>query len=86
MLYEGSAEGFLIDQVSGRYYYAPDGSLRLTDGYVKALSTEASLSGTMDAAQNLDFTVDITDMDLSQLPISDDTVALKGFVSAHGSV
>lgn len=86
MLYEGSAEGFLIDQVSGRYYYAPDGSLRLTDGYVKALSTEASLSGTMDAAQNLDFTVDITDMDLSQLPISDDTVALKGFVSAHGSL
>ncbi len=86
MLTDGSAEGFLIDQISAAYYYAPDGSLRLTGGYIKALSTEASLSGTMDAAQNLDFTVDITDMDLSTLPIRDETVALDGFVSAHGSL
>lgn len=86
LLTDGSAEGFLIDQISGRYYYAPDGSLRLTDGYVKALSTEALLSGTMDAAQNLNFTLDITDMDLSKLPISDDTVDLDGFVNAQGSL
>ena len=86
MLTDGSAEGFLIDRISAAYYYAPDGSVRLTDGYIKALSTEASLSGTMDAAQNLDFTVDITDMDLSTLPIRDETVDLDGFVSAHGSL
>lgn len=86
LLTDGSAEGFLIDKISGRYYYAPDGSLRLTDGYIKALSTEALLSGTMDAAQNLNFTVDITDMDLSKLPISDNTVALGGFVNAQGSL
>ena len=54
--------------------------------YIKALSTEASLSGTMDAAQNLNFTLDITDMDLGALPISDDTVALDGFVNAQGSL
>lgn len=86
LLTDGSAEGFLIDKISGRYYYAPDGSLRLTEGYIKALSTEASLSGTMDAAQNLNFTLDITDMDLGALPISDETVTLDGFVNAQGSL
>lgn len=86
LLTDGSAEGFLIDKISGRYYYAPDGSLRLTDGYIKALSTEASLSGNMDAEKRLDFTVDITDMDLSALPIRDETVDLHGFVNARGSL
>lgn len=86
MLTDGSAEGFLIDQVSVVYSYAPDGSVRLTNGYIKALSTEALLSGTMDSAQNLDFTVDITDMDLSTLPIRDETLDLDGFVDAHGSL
>ena len=33
LLTDGSAEGFLIDKISGRYYYAPDGSLRLTEVY-----------------------------------------------------
>lgn len=86
MLTDGSAEGFLIDQISAAYSYAPDGSVRLTNGYVKALSTEALLSGTMDAAQNLDFTVDITDMDLNALPIRDETLDLDGFADAHGSL
>lgn len=86
LLTDGSAEGFLIDKISGRYYYAPDGSLRLTDGYIKALSTEALLSGTMDAAQNLNFTLDITDMDLSKLPVDDASVELKGYVNAQGSL
>ena len=86
LLTDGSAEGFLIDKISGRYYYAPDGSLRLTEGYIKALCTEASLSGTMDGAQNLNFTLDITDMDLVALPISDETVTLDGFVNAQGSL
>ena len=40
----------------------------------------------MDAAQNLNFTLDITDMDLGALPISDDTVALDGFVNAQGNL
>ncbi len=86
MLYDGSAEGFLVDRISGRYYYAPDGSLSLTDGYIKALSTEASLSGSMDAGRNIDFVLDINDMDLSALPISDDTVNLDGFADLRGSL
>lgn len=86
LLTEGSAEGFLVDEISGLYTYSHDGSVRLTGGHIKALSTEADLSGTMDVAQNLNFSLDITDMDLSRLPISDATVDLDGFVSAHGSL
>lgn len=85
ILTDGSAEGYLVDKIQTDYSYQ-ENDLVIRDCDIIALSTEAKLNGRMDAARNLDFKVDIKDIDLSALPISDDTVELGGYADAHGTL
>lgn len=84
-LTDGSVEDVLLDSAKGVYTY-DNGALVIKDGYIKALSTEIDVDGTMDAAQNLRFDLDVKNMDLNNLPIREEVVAIKGFLDAHGSV
>ncbi len=85
ILTDGSAEGYLVDKIQTDYSYQ-ENDLVIRDCDIIALSTEAKLNGRMDAARNLDFKVDIKDIDLSALPISDDSVELGGYADAHGTL
>ena len=85
LLTDGSAEGYLIDKIETDYSYQAN-NLVISDCDIVALSTEAKLNGRMDAEKNLDFKVDIRDIDLSALPINDDTVDLDGYANAHGTL
>ena len=85
LLTDGSAEGYLVDKIQTDYSYQ-ENDLVIRDCDIIALSTEAKLNGRMDAARNLDFKVDIKDIDLSALPISEDTVELGGYADAHGTL
>ena len=80
---DGSVEGYLVDSLTGRYFYHK-GSLRLDNVVVKALSSTLKLHGVMDADRHLDFEAEATDVDLSRLPVREENVALAGFVSAKG--
>ncbi|MER2139730.1 MAG: hypothetical protein ABS965_06365, partial [Succiniclasticum sp.] len=80
---DGSVEGYLIDSVTGRYYYHK-GALRLDNIVVRALSTTLKLHGIMDADHQLDFQAEAADVDLSRLPIREKDIALAGYVSAKG--
>ena len=80
---DGSVEGYLVDSLTGRYFYHK-GSLRLDNVVVKALSSTLKLHGVMDADRHLDFEAEATDVDLSRLPVREENVALTGFVSAKG--
>ena len=80
---DGSVEGYLIDSVTGRYYYHK-GALRLDNIVVRALSTTLKLHGIMDADHQLDFQADAADVDLSRLPIREKNISLAGYVSAKG--
>lgn len=80
---DGSVKGYLIDSVTGRYYYH-QGALRLDNIVVKALSATLKLHGVMDADQHLDFQAEAANVDLSRLPIREDDVALAGYASAKG--
>ncbi|MGI6263058.1 MAG: translocation/assembly module TamB domain-containing protein [Succiniclasticum sp.] len=82
-LSDGSAMGYLVAGVSGRYAY-DDGAFTLTDGVVHSMSTTVTLSGSMDKNQNLDFAADAKDVDLSKLPVQDETAKLAGYVSLKG--
>ncbi len=85
LLTDGSAEGYLVDKIQMDYSYR-DSDLLIKDCDVLALSTQAKLSGRMDAEQNLDFKLDIKDIDLAALPISAATVALEGYADAFGTL
>lgn len=85
LLTDGSAEGYLIDKIATDYSYQKN-DLVISDCDIVALSTEAKLNGRMDAQQNLDFKVDIKDINLSTLPINDDTVDLDGYADAQGTL
>ena len=80
---DGSVKGYLIDSVTGRYYYH-QGALRLDNIVVKALSATLKLHGIMDADQNLDFQAEAANVDLSRLPIREEDIALAGYASAKG--
>ena len=80
---DGSVKGYLIDSVTGRYYYH-QGALRLDNIIVKALSATLKLHGIMDADQNLDFQAEAANVDLSRLPIREEDIALAGYASAKG--
>ena len=80
---DGSVEGYLVDSLTGRYFYHK-GVLRLDNVVVKALSSTLKLHGIMDADRHLDFQAEATDVDLSRLPIRDENVALAGYASAKG--
>lgn len=84
-LTDGSAEGYLIDKIETDYSYI-NNELVIKDCDIIALSAEAKLNGKLDSAQNLDFKVDLKSVDLSSLPISDDAVALEGYVNAEGTL
>ena len=80
---DGSVEGYLVDSLTGRYFYHK-GALRLDNVVVKALSSTLKLHGVMDADRHLDFEAEATDVDLSRLPVRDENVALAGYASAKG--
>ncbi|MBQ9571943.1 MAG: translocation/assembly module TamB domain-containing protein [Acidaminococcaceae bacterium] len=80
---DGSVEGYLVDSVTGRYFYHK-GALRLDNIVVRALSTTLKLHGVMDANHQLDFQADAADVDLSRLPIREKDISLAGYVSAKG--
>ena len=80
---DGSVEGYLVDSVTGRYFYHK-GALRLDNVVVKALSTTLKLYGVMDPDHRLDFQAEAADVDLSRLPIREENVALAGYASAQG--
>ena len=82
-LTDGSAEGYLIDSVAGRYSYHNQ-QLRLQNFVIQALSTEVILDGVMDAQQQLDFQMDARNISLNRLPVMDKDVALDGYINAHG--
>jgi len=84
-LTDGSANGYLIDQATGRYGY-DDGAVSLSDCVVRALGTTLTLNGTMDRAQNLNFKAVAQNVDLHRLPIKDETVDLNGNMSAEGAL
>ena len=79
---DGSVEGYLVDSLTGRYFYHK-GALRLDNVVVKALSSTLKLHGVMDA-DRLDFEAEATDVDLSRLPVREENVALAGYASAKG--
>ena len=80
---DGSVEGYLIDSVTGRYFYHK-GSLSLDNIVIRALSTTLKLHGVMDADHRLDFQAEASDADLSRLPIREKDIALAGYVTAKG--
>ena len=82
-MFDGSVKGYLIDSVTGRYFYHK-GALRLDNVVVKALSATLKLHGVMDADRYLDFQAEATDVDLSRLPIREEDVVLGGYASATG--
>ena len=80
---DGSVEGYLVDSLTGRYFYHK-GALRLDNVVVRALSSTLKLHGIMDADRHLDFEAEATDVDLSRLPVREENVALAGYASAKG--
>ena len=80
---DGSVEGYLVDSVTGRYFYQ-GGGLRLDNVVVRALSTTLKLHGVMDPDHHLDFQIEAADVDLSQLPIREEDLTLAGYASARG--
>ena len=80
---DGSVKGYLVDSVTGRYFYHK-GALRLDNIVVRALSSTLKLHGVMDPDHHLDFQAEATDVDLSRLPVREEDVALKGYASATG--
>ena len=80
---DGSVEGYLVDSLTGRYFYHK-GALRLDNVVVKALSSTLKLHGIMEADRHLDFEAEATDVDLSRLPVREEDVALAGYASAKG--
>ncbi|MBR4909134.1 MAG: translocation/assembly module TamB domain-containing protein [Acidaminococcaceae bacterium] len=80
---DGSVEGYLVDSVTGRYFYH-GGTLRLDNVVVKALSATLKLHGVMDSDRHLDFQADAADVDLSRLPIREESIVLAGYASAQG--
>lgn len=65
MLTDGSAEGYLIDKIETDYSYQAN-NLVISDCDIVALSTEPSLMAEW-MQKNLDFKVDIRDIDLKVL-------------------
>ena len=82
-LYDGSAQGFLLDKVQGKYDYH-DGQVDLRDVLIKALSAEIMLSGTMSKEQNLDFTMEANNVNLERLPIMASDLDLQGYINLNG--
>jgi len=80
---DGSVEGYLVDAVTGGYFYH-QGGLTLDNIVVKALSTTLQIHGSMDPDHHLDFQAEATDVDLGRLPVRNEDVALTGYASAKG--
>lgn len=82
-LTDGSAEGYLLDRVQGRYLYR-DGGLALRDFVINTLSTEVTLNGTMNKQQLLDFDMDARNIPLDRMPFMEDDFAIDGYINAKG--
>jgi translocation and assembly module TamB len=80
---DGSAMQQLYNNVDGRYSYE-QGRLKLSDFLIKAFYAEIKLDGTMEADGRLDFDMDARDVELSQLPIKDETISLGGKINMKG--
>ena len=68
-LWEGSANGFLLDRVVGSYDYRA-GELLLKDVEVASLQALARINGKMSGAGDLDFSVQANNIDLRHLPVN----------------
>lgn len=82
-LTDGSAEGYLMDRVQGRYLYDKNG-LVLHDFVINALSSEVTLDGRMDPRQQLDFVMDAKNIPLERMPFMEDDLDIDGYVNAKG--
>lgn len=82
-LTDGSAQGFLLDKVQGKYDLK-NGQFDLRDILIKALSAEVMLNGTMTKEQNLDFTMQARNVSLERLPIMASDLDLQGFINVNG--
>ncbi len=82
-LYDGSAQGVLVDKIQGEYDYH-NGQVELRDVLVKALSAEVMLSGTMTKEQNLDFNMEAYNVSLERLPIMASDLDLQGLINLNG--
>lgn len=82
-LTDGSAEGYLLDKVQGRYVFN-DGFLRLKDFVIHTLATEITLDGTMDRMQNLDFSMDAKNFMLDRIPLMEKDFDIDGYMDARG--
>lgn len=83
VLTDGSAEGYLIDKIATDYSYI-NNEIIINNCEIISLSTKATLQGKMDKDKKINFKVDLEDIDLSVIPVSDDTVSLTGYADAHG--
>lgn len=83
-LYEGSANGFLLDNLQGFYNYKNQ-ELVLTDVEVSSLQATAHMAGKMAANGNLDFILQARKINLSHLPISKEYTP-KGYADFSGRV
>lgn len=84
-LTDGSAEGYLLDKVAGRYVYE-DGLLVLKKFTINALSTEVTLDGTMTRDQQLDFTMVAHNISMDRMPLMDKEFDIDGYVNADGQL
>ena len=82
-LTDGSANGYLVDRVEGRYVYE-DGLLLLKKFNINALSTEVMLDGTMTRDQQLDFTMVAHNISMERMPLMDKDFDIDGYVDADG--
>lgn len=82
-LTDGSAEGYLLDRVQGRYSYH-GGGLALRDFVINTLSTEVTLNGTMNAQKMLDFDMDAKNIPLERMPFMEEDFAIDGYINAKG--
>lgn len=82
-MFDGSVDGYLVEDIRGRYRYQNE-ILTLDDVVLKAVSTTVKLNGQMDADGRLDVNASATDVDLSRLPLREEDLALTGYASFSG--
>ncbi len=85
MLTDGSAYGYLIDKVQGRYAFH-EGQIDLRNFMVDALSAKIVLDGTMTKEEELDFTMRANDVNIERLPIMASDIDLRGLIDLNGKL
>ncbi len=84
-LYEGSAQGYLIDSIRTRYML-DEGAVYLRSALITTLGSSLRLRGHMTKERQLDFDLRARAISLKRLPIMSDDWRLDGLVSAEGHI